>query len=238
MPVIPLMFSNPCDDMPEIPLTFSNPCDDMPVIPLTFSNPCDDMPVIPLTFSNPCDDVPGIALTFSNPCDYLPGIALTFSNPCDDVPAIALAFSNLCDDMPAIPLAFLFHRFDLYIIINKHFLTIGHKNPEYTINGKLGDRKGIESENGIKSAFRKAKEQGCKTVVLDFDMHMAESVLKTRKIISGLWGRYRDFNSGIIEDCYIVHKSRAVVITSKTYSTSDKETIKLLISEIIEKLRT
>lgn len=127
---------------------------------------------------------------------------------------------------------------DMYIIINKHFLTIGHKNPEYTINGKLGDRKGIESENGIKSAFRKAKEQGCKTVVLDFDMHMAESVLKTRKIISGLWGRYRDFNSGIIEDCYIVHKSRAVVITSKTYSTSDKETIKLLISEIIEKLRT
>ena len=182
------------------------------------------MPVIPLTFSNPCDD--------------MPVIALTFSNPCDDVPAIALAFSNLCDDMPAIPLAFLFHRFDLYIIINKHFLTIGHKNPEYTINGKLGDRKGIESENGIKSAFRKAKEQGCKTVVLDFDMHMAESVLKTRKIISGLWGRYRDFNSGIIEDCYIVHKSRAVVIISKTYSTSDKETIKLLISEIIEKLRT
>ena len=49
---------------------------------------------------------------------------------------------------------------DMYIIINEHLLTIGHKNPEYTINGKLGDRKGIESENGIKSAFRKAKKQG------------------------------------------------------------------------------
>ncbi|MBR5634924.1 MAG: hypothetical protein IKW78_07105 [Prevotella sp.] len=46
---------------------------------------------------------------------------------------------------------------DMFIIINEHFLTIGRKNPEYTINGKLGDRKGIESENGIKSAFRKAK---------------------------------------------------------------------------------
>ena len=29
---------------------------------------------------------------------------------------------------------------DMYIIINEHLLTIGHKNPEYTINGKLGDR--------------------------------------------------------------------------------------------------
>ena len=47
---------------------------------------------------------------------------------------------------------------DMYIRINEHLLTIGHKNPEYTINGKLGDRKGIESENGIKSAFRKAKQ--------------------------------------------------------------------------------
>lgn len=47
---------------------------------------------------------------------------------------------------------------DMFIIINEHLLTIGHKNPEYTINGKLGDRKGVESENGIKSAFRKAKQ--------------------------------------------------------------------------------
>ena len=51
---------------------------------------------------------------------------------------------------------------DMFIRINEHLLTIGHKNPEYTINGKLGDRKGVESENGIKSAFRKAKIQGCK----------------------------------------------------------------------------
>ena len=49
---------------------------------------------------------------------------------------------------------------DMYIRINEHLLVIGHKNPEYTINGKLGDRKGVESENGIKSAFRKAKQQG------------------------------------------------------------------------------
>ena len=30
---------------------------------------------------------------------------------------------------------------EMYIRINEHLLTIGHKTPEYTINGKLGDRK-------------------------------------------------------------------------------------------------
>ena len=40
---------------------------------------------------------------------------------------------------------------DMKIRINEHLLVFGHKNPEYTINEKLGDRKGVESENGIKS---------------------------------------------------------------------------------------
>ena len=71
---------------------------------------------------------------------------------------------------------------DMNIRINEYLLIFGHKNPEYTINEKLGDRKGVESENGIKSAFRKAKEQGCQTVVLDFDMHLAGSILKPRRL--------------------------------------------------------
>ena len=127
---------------------------------------------------------------------------------------------------------------DMYIIINEHLLTIGHKNPEYTINGKLGDRKGVESENGIKSAFRKAKEQGCKVVVLDFDMHMAESILKTRKIVSGLFGRHDDFSQGILDECYVVHNKKAVVIRSDAFAYPDKETIKQIINDVIEKLRT
>ena len=127
---------------------------------------------------------------------------------------------------------------DMYIIINEHLLTIGHKNPEYTINGKLGDRKGVESENGIKSAFRKAKQQGCKVVVLDFDMHMSESILKTKKIVSGLFGRHEDFSQGTIDECYVVHYSKAVVIKSEAFAAPDKESIKQLISDVIEKLRT
>ena len=127
---------------------------------------------------------------------------------------------------------------DMFIIINEHLLTIGHKNPEYTINGKLGDRKGVESENGIKSAFRKAKQQGCKVVVLDFDMHMSESILKTKKIVSGLFGRHEDFSQGTLEECYVVHNSKAVVVKSDAFAAPDKETIKQIINDVVEKLRT
>lgn len=127
---------------------------------------------------------------------------------------------------------------DMYIIINEHLLTIGHKNPEYTINGKLGDRKGVESENGIKSAFRKAKQQGCKVVVLDFDMHMSESILKTKKIVSGLFGRHEDFTQGSLDECYVVHNSKAVVVKSDAFAATDKESVKQIINNVIEKLRT
>ena len=127
---------------------------------------------------------------------------------------------------------------DMNIRINEHLLVFGHKNPEYTINEKLGDRKGVESENGIKSAFRKAKQQGCKVVVLDFDMHMSESILKTKKIVSGLFGRHEDFNEGSLEECYVVHNSKAVVVNADAFSAPDKETIKQLIKDVIERLRT
>ena len=127
---------------------------------------------------------------------------------------------------------------DMNIRINEHLLVFGHKNPEYTINEKLGDRKGVESENGIKSAFRKAKEQGCQTVVLDFDMHMADNILKTKKIASGIYGRHEDFISGIINECYIVHNNNAVVVKSDVFAASDKDTAKRQIEDVIEKLRT
>ena len=96
----------------------------------------------------------------------------------------------------------------------------------------------MESENGIKSAFRKAKIQGCKTVVLDFDMHMSESILKTKKIVSGLWGRHEDFMDGSLDECYVVHNNKAVVVMADAFANPEKEVIKQLISETIEKLRT
>ena len=127
---------------------------------------------------------------------------------------------------------------DMFIRINEHLLTIGHKNPEYTINGKLGDRKGVESENGIKSAFRKAKQQGCQVVVLDVDIQLSETISKSKIMVPGLFGRHDDFTQGALDECYVVHNSKAVVIKSNTFAAPDKESIKQLINEVIEKLRT
>ncbi len=61
---------------------------------------------------------------------------------------------------------------DVYIIINPHTISFGHKNPEYTIDQKLGDRKGIMSEKGVTAGFKSAKKQGCKVVVIDLDEHI------------------------------------------------------------------
>lgn len=127
---------------------------------------------------------------------------------------------------------------DMNIRINEHLLVFGHKNPEYTINERLADRKGVESERGVKSAFRKAKDQGCQVVVLDFDMHMSEKAIQTRKIASGIYGRHENFASGIVSECYVVHNGIAVVVKPDVFASFDKDTIKHLIEELLEKLRT
>ena len=75
-------------------------------------------------------------------------------------------------------------------------------------------------------------------MVLDFDMHMSESILKTKKIVSGLFGRHEDFVLGVLEECYVVHNSKAVVVMAEAFASPDKETIKQLINGVVEKLRT
>ena len=69
----------------------------------------------------------------------------------------------------------ILHSFsDITIIINSHTFSFGHKNPEYTIDGELGDRKGILGERGITAGFKAAKKQGCKIVVIDLDEHILQ----------------------------------------------------------------
>ena len=110
--------------------------------------------------------------------------------------------------------------------------------PKDFIEDEIYGQRLLISVNGIKSAFRKAKLQGCKVVVLDFDMHMSESILKTKKIVSGLFGRHEDFTEGELDECYIVHNRKAVVVKSDAFTAPDKETIKQIINDVIEKLRT
>ncbi len=48
-------------------------------------------------------------------------------------------------------------------------------------------------------------------------MHMPESILNTRKIVSGLFGRHADFTQGSLDECYVVHNSKAVVVKSEAF---------------------
>lgn len=67
---------------------------------------------------------------------------------------------------------------EMEAFIRKHVFEYGVKNPEFLINGKIADRKGIMTEEGISAAFNKALKQGCKA---DLDEHMSGRQLQTNK---------------------------------------------------------
>lgn len=96
--------------------------------------------------------------------------------------------------------------------IREHILEEGRKNPEYTINGKTADRKGIESEKGITAGFKKAIEQGCEIVIIDLDMHLKDKLLKVRDLARYIDWRKSDFESGTIRDCYVIYRNQAIKI--------------------------
>ena len=86
----------------------------------------------------------------------------------------------------------ILHTFaDVTIIINAHTMSFGHKNPEYTIDGQLGDRKGIMGEKGVTAGFKAAKKQGCKIVVIDLDEHILQvrSFELSKYISRRIWWR-------------------------------------------------
>lgn len=109
--------------------------------------------------------------------------------------------------------AILFSYPEVIIRINPHTLTFRHKNPEYTINCNLGDRKGIMGERGVTAGFKSAKKQGCKIVVIDLDEHILEvRAFELSKFISR---RKVDFVNGMITDCYVVFNGEAVRVNAR-----------------------
>ena len=118
----------------------------------------------------------------------------------------------------------ILHSFpDVYIIINTHTIELGHKNPEYTINSRLGDRKGIMSEKGITAGFKSAKKQGCKIVVIDLDEHICQ--VRPFELSRYISRRKTDFISGMMEACYVVFQGEAVVVNAKEQTRREIETI-------------
>ena len=97
------------------------------------------------------------------------------------------------------------------IVINAHSRQIGIKNPEYTVDGIKGDRKGIMSEKGITAGFRSAKRQGCKVVVIDLDEHIG--TIRSFELSKYISRRKADFVNGTITACYVVFEGKAVLVT-------------------------
>ena len=92
-------------------------------------------------------------------------------------------------------------------------MTFGHKNPGYTISGKVGDRKGIMGEKGVIAGFKAAKKQGCKIVVIDLDEHILQ--VRSFELSKYISRRKTDFVNGMIEACYVVFSGEAVVVKFK-----------------------
>ncbi|MBR5034506.1 MAG: hypothetical protein IKX71_04290 [Bacteroidales bacterium] len=109
------------------------------------------------------------------------------------------------------------------IAINPHSKKIGTKNPEYTVEGLLGDRKGIMSEKGVTAGFRSAKRQGCKVVVIDLDENVG--TVRPFELSKYISRRKADFSDGAICMCYIVFNGNAVRITSEQQTRADIESL-------------
>ena len=122
----------------------------------------------------------------------------------------------------------ILHSFpDVIITINAHTMSFGHKNPEYTIDGQLGDRKGIMGEKGVTAGFKAAKKQGCKIVVIDLDEHIMQ--VRSFELSKYISRRKADFVSGMISACYIVFDGEAVVVNASMQTRCE---IEFAISEL------
>ena len=118
----------------------------------------------------------------------------------------------------------ILHSFpDVYIIINTHTISFGHKNPEYTIDQKLGDRKGIMSEKGVTAGFKSAKKQGSKVVVIDLDEHIWQ--VRPFELSKYIARRKADFVNGMIDSCYVVFGGEAVVVNAKEQTRREIEVV-------------
>ncbi len=115
--------------------------------------------------------------------------------------------------------AILYSFANLTIIINAHTMSFGHKNPEYTIDGQLGDRKGIMAEKGVTAGFKAAKKQGCKIVVIDLDEHILQ--VRSFELSKYISRRKADFVSGMIAECYVVFGGEAVVVNASVQTRQE-----------------
>lgn len=95
----------------------------------------------------------------------------------------------------------------LKILIRPHILLEKYPNPEYSINGKIADRKSPLSTN-LRGVLRKATKQNSRIVVID----LKDNDNSISDIIKQLQSNFRfDTNYETIQEVIIVSKDRRVV---------------------------
>jgi hypothetical protein len=102
-------------------------------------------------------------------------------------------------------------------------------NPEYMINGMLADAKRMLSPNGIPDGFAKAKKQGCRIVIIDFDKHLKNKKISHYDIAKKISWRGGDFENNIIKECYIIHNDNCLKINKTNYA--NREWIKRMLQK-------
>jgi SPP1 gp7 family putative phage head morphogenesis protein len=91
----------------------------------------------------------------------------------------------------------------LNVLIRPHidsWIVKGHKNPEYLINGKIGERKSPASKDYTKS-LSKANKQGCEVVVFDLSLN-GDTVTEAMKNIKAVL-RFKNVHPNI-KEIYVV----------------------------------
>ena len=125
---------------------------------------------------------------------------------------------------------------DSSMSIRRHYKD-GRKNPEYTIDGIVADRKGIRSYKGITAGFRDGLEKGCQALVFDLDQHMGKYPLPSHKLANKIQGREQDFKTGRMERCYIVYRGAVTLITKDDFVFGDRDATVARIEGRLKKIR-
>lgn len=109
-------------------------------------------------------------------------------------------------------LAKVFPNLDIRIREHKEQIKGSCKNPEYLINGRLGDAKRLEDISGITNGAKSAKEQGCKVIIYDYNKKYKPKYINYKKTAQRITHRKADFEDGTLEDIYLIRGEKVLHI--------------------------
>ena len=101
---------------------------------------------------------------------------------------------------------------DIRVREHKEQINGSCKNPEYLINGRIGDAKRLEDINGITNGAKAAKEQGCKVIIYDYNKQYKPKYVNYKKTAKKIARRKADFVGGVIEDIYLIRGEKVLHI--------------------------